>query len=262
MLNRYAALIAVCFGVGVAQSQAILTPSATATVDTSAVQARADSAYALAASAVKTVGGAAPDAGGNAPLPSTFNAVTCASCTMTGATTLNGSPIAVTPDVAAETSARISAVNGEVTARNAAINAIVFPVTSVNGLTGAVTMPVYTDAMAVAANSAAVTSATNIARAAAADVIQIVAPSTGGTVVSAAGTNVLFINNTGVLASLTVTFPPAPVDGQRFTVAANGTITTLGFTGATSKGAAATLAASGYARFVWSSSLGLWFRVG
>jgi hypothetical protein len=229
--------------------------SAAATKADQALHA-ATAAQVAAASAVKSVGGNAPDASGNVPLSNSFVAASCAGCTMsnltmTGSVVANGASVATATDLA-----------GQTAAMNAAIAAIVFPVTSVNGSTGAINVPVYTDSMAVAATTPAINGVTNLAKAAAADSIQIATPATGGTVTSLTGTNVLFINNTGVLASLTVTFPPNPVDGQRFTVASNNTITTLGFAGATSRGAASTLAVSGYARFVWSTTLGVWFRVG
>jgi hypothetical protein len=63
--------------------------------------------------------------------------------------------------------------------------------------------------------------------------------------------------------------PPAPMDGQRVTIAAGAVITLLSITGsggALVKGTLATLAANGFIRFAWSASAnggaGAWFRTG
>ena len=67
-MHRYALLIAVCFGVGVAQSQAVLQSDKTGTIDLTGV--------------VKSVASRTPDVTGNVDIPSAFNGTTCTGCTM------------------------------------------------------------------------------------------------------------------------------------------------------------------------------------
>lgn len=94
------------------------------------------------------------------------------------------------------------------------------------------------------------------------DLIQIAVPATGDTVVSTNNTTVLIINASGLLAALTVTMPSSPVDNQRWMVASGAAITLLTINGGTIKGAATGLSINGYARFIYSASVGAWFRTG
>lgn len=231
-------------------------PLAVGAIDQTARDTAAQ-AKASADASVKSIAGTPPDASGNAALPTSFSGTNCTGCSMSdvrlsGSPTLNGSALAVAPDVASEAAARNAAIAS-------AIAAYVPPVLSVNGSTGAVSVPIYTDAKAVAANAAAVAA---VAASAADDVIQTATPSTGGTVSAANSTTVLFINNPALLVSLTVALPSAPADGQRLTVCANAGVTTMSFTGGTVRGALSTFGASGYARFIYSASLASWFRAG
>lgn len=93
-----------------------------------------------------------------------------------------------------------------------------------------------------------------------ADVMQIVTPSSGTTVVSNVTTTILLINNSALLALLTVTLPSNPVDLQRFTVACNAAITLMTINGGTVRGALAGLSAGGFMTFRYSSALDIWFR--
>lgn len=90
---------------------------------------------------------------------------------------------------------------------------------------------------------------------------QYEAPAAGATVNANAGTEVLFLNPAGTLATLTVALPPSPVEGQDFTLATSQVITTLTLTGSI-VGTLTTLALGGFARFVYSSAAAKWFRCG
>lgn len=92
-------------------------------------------------------------------------------------------------------------------------------------------------------------------------VTQYEAPVAGATVNANAGTEVLFLNPAGTLATLTVVLPVTPVEGQDFTLATSQIITTLTITGAI-VGTLTTLALGGFARFVYSAAAAKWFRCG
>lgn len=96
----------------------------------------------------------------------------------------------------------------------------------------------------------------------AADTIHVVTPTTGQTVIPNTGATILFINNAGLIAALSVTMPSNPADGQRFLIAARSGVTILTVTGGTIYGAAGGLSLAGYARFVYSATAGAWFRTG
>lgn len=98
-------------------------------------------------------------------------------------------------------------------------------------------------------------SSTNIVR------TQYVAPTAGATVNANAGTEVLFLDPAGTLATLTVALPLNPVEGQDFTVSSSQIVTALTFTG-TIVGTLTTLALGGFARFVYSATAAKWFRCG
>ena len=94
------------------------------------------------------------------------------------------------------------------------------------------------------------------------DIPMYVAPVSGATVVIPSGTTLCFINNPSLLASLTVTLPSGPVDGQRFTVCCASVITAITFNGGTINGSSGSLGANGYGRFSFSALAGAWFRTG
>lgn len=58
-------------------------------------------------------------------------------------------------------------------------------------------------------------------------------PGTGHTVVITSGFPTLFVHATGTLASLTITLPQSPLNGQVFTVVGDQSITSLTITGGT-----------------------------
>lgn len=91
--------------------------------------------------------------------------------------------------------------------------------------------------------------------------VQAVTPTTGQTIVVAAGTTALLINPAGTLAALTVTLPASPVDGQTITIATSQIITALTVNG-TKVGALTTLALGGYAYYVYGADGAKWFRCG
>lgn len=94
------------------------------------------------------------------------------------------------------------------------------------------------------------------------DTIQVATPATGATITPATGVTVLLINNSVLLATLTITMPTSPADGQRFIVSSAAGVTLLTLTGGTIKGGLSSLSVSGYARFVYSANAGFWFRTG
>ena len=94
------------------------------------------------------------------------------------------------------------------------------------------------------------------------DATQYAVPTTGQTVAMNSGMSALVLNNATLLATLTVTLPASPFDGQRVTISTGNGVTALTISGGTINGTAATLAVNGYARFVYSATAAAWFRAG
>lgn len=96
------------------------------------------------------------------------------------------------------------------------------------------------------------------------DALQIEAPASGATVVAGAGTAALLISNTALLAALTIQFPIAQLDGQRFKVSCRGIITILTMTATVGAIASplGSITANGYGSWLWSAAQQLWFRIG
>lgn len=92
--------------------------------------------------------------------------------------------------------------------------------------------------------------------------VQYAQPASGATVAFSAGRSVLFIDNGALLASLTVTLPASPVDGQGARIASAAGVTVLTIGGGTIKGAATSLAVNGWAQFNYSAAAAAWFRTG
>lgn len=90
------------------------------------------------------------------------------------------------------------------------------------------------------------------------ETVQYVQPVAAATVAGAS--SVLVVDPAGTLATLTITFPVAPVDGQAFTISSTQIVTLLSFSGGTIVGAITALAVGGFAKFVYSSSSGKWHR--
>lgn len=92
--------------------------------------------------------------------------------------------------------------------------------------------------------------------------VQSAAPATGETVSPSVDVNFLIIT-TGPLVALTVNLPETPQrgNGSEFVIVATSAITTLTLASvSTILGGVTTLAANGFARFVYNS--GTWYRCG
>lgn len=89
-------------------------------------------------------------------------------------------------------------------------------------------------------------------------------PLTGFTIQAGAGVAQLILNPAGTLASGTVNFPLSPTDNQSFAIASSQIITALSLTAtaATISNAVTTLAAGGFAKYLYSSASTTWFRIG
>jgi hypothetical protein len=100
------------------------------------------------------------------------------------------------------------------------------------------------------------------------EIAQYSQPVSGATVVMAPGMTALVIDNTSLLALLTVTLPSDVSDGRRVVICSGAGVTllTINTPTGTIKGTLTSLAVSGYARFVYSatanSGAGAWFRTG
>lgn len=92
-----------------------------------------------------------------------------------------------------------------------------------------------------------------------ASAVQYSVPTTGQTVVSD-GSGAMFLNPAGLLATLTVTLPSSPVDGQTFEISSSQTITVLTVNGGTVKGGITTILLNGWARWRYSVTAASWFR--
>lgn len=95
-----------------------------------------------------------------------------------------------------------------------------------------------------------------------ADVLQYTQPSSGATVVVNPSASLLIIDNGSLLATLTVTLPSNPIDGQRVIITSGSGVTLLTINGGTIKGLITSIAINGYARFAYSASANAWFRTG
>jgi hypothetical protein len=85
----------------------------------------------------------------------------------------------------------------------------------------------------------------------------------GSTITLTTSTNHLLYDNAATAASLTVTLPSASLtDGQVITIATRSAITSLTVNGGTIYGNPTTLAAGGFASFIYSSGASAWFRKG
>lgn len=95
-----------------------------------------------------------------------------------------------------------------------------------------------------------------------ADVVQYIVPTSGQTIVMPNGMSALVLQPAGLLASLTVTLPSAPIDGQRIVITSTAAITILTVNGGTIYGGLSSFTLNGYERFIYSASLGGWSRSG
>ncbi len=93
--------------------------------------------------------------------------------------------------------------------------------------------------------------------------IQLEAPASGDTVIVSADTSMLLLNPAGGLATLTITLPSIDIDnGQMITIASDMAITVVTLNGGTINGAITTLAANGFAQYIYELSTDSWYRVG
>lgn len=92
---------------------------------------------------------------------------------------------------------------------------------------------------------------------------QYATPTTGSTVtVNNTGYINLMLNPAGTLATLTVTLPGSPTDGDKVTVASSQIVTGLTMNGGTIIGALTTMAVGAFASYVYVSDATSWFRNG
>lgn len=90
---------------------------------------------------------------------------------------------------------------------------------------------------------------------------QYVTPATGATVtVNSNGHVMLFVNPAGTLATLTITLPSSPTDGDRVTLGSSQIVTGLTMNGGTVIGALSTMAVATFATYTYSSNSSNWFR--
>jgi hypothetical protein len=90
-------------------------------------------------------------------------------------------------------------------------------------------------------------------------------PTTGSTLTLAQGYRNVIIDPAGTLSSLTITMPIGVYDGQKLTIASSQIVTTVTHnagSGQTLKGGLTTLAANGFATWMYKQSNTSWYRVG
>jgi hypothetical protein len=90
-------------------------------------------------------------------------------------------------------------------------------------------------------------------------------PVTGFSYTGANTTGILVLDPAGVLATGTIVMPAAPTSNQKFTICSTQVITALTVSpniGQTVLGAITTIAANGYASWVYRSTNTTWYRIG
>lgn len=93
--------------------------------------------------------------------------------------------------------------------------------------------------------------------------IQYSAPTTGGTVtVNNTGFIKLLLNPAGTLATLTVTFPSGPSDGDMIQMGCTQIVTSLTMNGGTIIGGLSSFAVGGSGTWVYSSTAASWIKTG
>jgi hypothetical protein len=92
--------------------------------------------------------------------------------------------------------------------------------------------------------------------------VQYAVPTTGQNISMANNIGRLVLNPVGLLASLTITMPSLPIDGQECSFSSSQAITVLTVVGGTIIGGLTTLALGGFASFVYSQAASSWFRAG
>lgn len=92
-------------------------------------------------------------------------------------------------------------------------------------------------------------------------VVQYNAPNSGDTIIINANTDVLIIEPSGAILTLTVTFPTG-FNGKIFSMSSTQAITTVTLGGGVIVNAITTLAASGFAQYVYRLANTSWYRIG
>lgn len=91
--------------------------------------------------------------------------------------------------------------------------------------------------------------------------IQRATPTAGATVVSD-GSPLLALLHSSLIATLTVTFPSSPRNGQQFGIASKSAVTALTLNGGSTIGGLAALTAAGFATWAFSTTDTAWVRTG
>jgi hypothetical protein len=87
-------------------------------------------------------------------------------------------------------------------------------------------------------------------------------PTTGSTITLTTASNVLCLNHSATIATLTINFPSSPSDGHCISICSRAAVTTLTLGNGTFRGAITTIAAGGFAEYIYSTTGAAWFRKG
>lgn len=87
-------------------------------------------------------------------------------------------------------------------------------------------------------------------------------PATGATITLTTDSSVLCLNHTATIATLTINFPSSPSDGHCISICSRSIVTTLTLGNGTFRGAITTIAAGGFAEYIYSTTGAAWFRKG
>lgn len=93
-------------------------------------------------------------------------------------------------------------------------------------------------------------------------VLQYSAPTTGSTVAITSPNTSLVIEPAGALLALTINMPGSPSDGDDVKLSCTQVITTVTMGGGTIVGTLTTIAASGFASYVYRAANTSWYRIG
>lgn len=93
--------------------------------------------------------------------------------------------------------------------------------------------------------------------------VQYSTPTTGQTVNASTSGNVsLLINPAGSLLALTLALNPSPSDGDMLNIASSQIVTGFTMSGGTVIGALTSMAVATFARYQYSATAAVWFRIG
>lgn len=91
--------------------------------------------------------------------------------------------------------------------------------------------------------------------------VQTSAPAAGGTVAIAAPNSTLVLSPAGLLATLTVTLPASPADGDRVSIKSTQIVTALTLSGGSVADTVAALAVGPAVDLMYDATAGVWRRV-